>query len=43
MDSGAEVIVEMATHHACDDYDKVSDVVAETVTLQSFRIADFPH
>jgi hypothetical protein len=24
VDSGTEVKVEMATHHACDDYDKVS-------------------
>jgi acetamidase/formamidase len=23
IDSGAEVVVEMATHHACDDYDKM--------------------
>lgn len=23
MESGDEVIVEMATHHACDDYDKM--------------------
>ena len=39
IDSGAEVIVEMATHHACDDYDKVSGLAAETVNL----IADYQH
>ena len=33
IDSGAEVVVEMATHHGCDDYDKVSGLTAETLTL----------
>jgi acetamidase/formamidase len=46
IDSGAEVVVEMATHHACDDYDKMilgdpgmEDIYAwnETVRSESMR------
>jgi acetamidase/formamidase len=44
MDSGSEVIVEMATHHACDDYDKVSASAAETIMIrESYGISNCQH
>jgi acetamidase/formamidase len=41
VDSGTEVKVEMATHHGCDDYDKVSSPTDPVNGITSTHLTHF--